>query len=381
MTEPQANHTGALPGGKDPRTIITPHAFSVNEGLLYTPLASPLKRALAITIDGLVITVLAEEAGVVFVLLVLLASYLNKRLTSVGRYAKLAIYLLMTLVMLYVLSESLAQRGDGAENAGAQQSDGISVTQLIALAPNTTALALCENQRCAEEQADALAQKLSTSSLSREEAEALLFGTLDEVSLTDAERMALKERLKVHLAGLPERGSAALIEDKATSAVLQTGSAPDAAQSQDTSPATMKMSPGDDERDIQSGSGFKDFEAAPIGNYSLIQWVKGILNDLGLGFGWAAFYFTVFTAWFDGQTLGKKLLGIRVISLDGSKLGLWAAFGRYGGYGAGFATGLLGFLQVYWDANRQAIQDKISSTVVIDLTKPRQTPDPEGNKT
>lgn len=80
MTKPQANHTGALPGGKDPRTIITPHAFSVNEGLLYTPLASPVKRALAISIDGLVIAVLAEEAGVVFVLLVLLASYLNKRL-------------------------------------------------------------------------------------------------------------------------------------------------------------------------------------------------------------------------------------------------------------------------------------------------------------
>ncbi len=40
-------------------------------------------------------------------------------------------------------------------------------------------------------------------------------------------------------------------------------------------------------------------------------------------------------------------------------------FGRYGGYGAGFATGLLGFLQVYWDPNRQAIQDKISATVVI----------------
>jgi hypothetical protein len=40
-------------------------------------------------------------------------------------------------------------------------------------------------------------------------------------------------------------------------------------------------------------------------------------------------------------------------------------FGRYGGYGAGFATGLLGFLQIYWDPNRQAIQDKISATVVI----------------
>ena len=32
---------------------------------------------------------------------------------------------------------------------------------------------------------------------------------------------------------------------------------------------------------------------------------------------------------------------------------------------AGFATGLLGFAQVFWDANRQAIHDRISGTVVI----------------
>ena len=43
--------------------------------------------------------------------------------------------------------------------------------------------------------------------------------------------------------------------------------------------------------------------------------------------------------------------------------------GRYGGYGAGLATGLMGFLQIYWDPNRQAIQDKISETLVVDIRK------------
>jgi uncharacterized RDD family membrane protein YckC len=47
---------------------------------------------------------------------------------------------------------------------------------------------------------------------------------------------------------------------------------------------------------------------------------------------------------------------------------LWDSFGRYGGYGAGLATGLLGFIQIYWDPNRQAIHDKISATIVIDVT-------------
>jgi hypothetical protein len=32
---------------------------------------------------------------------------------------------------------------------------------------------------------------------------------------------------------------------------------------------------------------------------------------------------------------------------------------------------LSGFLQVYWDPNRQAIQDKISETLVINIRKPK----------
>ncbi len=56
--------------------------------------------------------------------------------------------------------------------------------------------------------------------------------------------------------------------------------------------------------------------------YSIIAWSKGIINDLGLGFGWAAFYFTVLTALWGGQTLGKKIVGIKVLQLDGTPLTL-----------------------------------------------------------
>ena len=59
------------------------------------------------------------------------------------------------------------------------------------------------------------------------------------------------------------------------------------------------------------------------------------------------------------------MLRIKVIKLDGSPLNLWESFGRYGGYGAGIATGLLGFIQVFWDPNRQTIQDKIAETLVL----------------
>lgn len=118
-----------------------------------------------------------------------------------------------------------------------------------------------------------------------------------------------------------------------------------------------------------------DEEASPPSDEStsVVQWVQGMISDLGISFGWAALYFSVFLAWFNGQTLGKLLFGIRVIRIDGRSMSLWDSFGRYGGYGAGFATGLLGFLQIYWDSNRQAIQDKISETMVIDLRKPDAT--------
>lgn len=104
---------------------------------------------------------------------------------------------------------------------------------------------------------------------------------------------------------------------------------------------------------------------------SIIKMIEGLIRDLGLSFGFAAVYFSVFLAYWHGQTPGKWLFGLKVQRLDGKRMNLWDSFGRYGGYGAGIATGLLGFLQVYWDANRMAIQDKISETVVIDTRKPR----------
>lgn len=103
--------------------------------------------------------------------------------------------------------------------------------------------------------------------------------------------------------------------------------------------------------------------------YKGVEWGKGVMKDLGLSFGWAAFYFTVLTALWNGQTPGKKMLSIRVIQLDGTPLSIWDSFGRYGGYAAGLATGFMGFLQIYWEPNRQAIHDKISATIVIDVKK------------
>ncbi len=99
-------------------------------------------------------------------------------------------------------------------------------------------------------------------------------------------------------------------------------------------------------------------------------------NGLGVGFGWAIVYFSLVPAWLQGQSLGKKLLGLRVVELTGKPLTVPICFSRYGGYVAGMATGMFGFASILWDTNRQSIQDKVAHTVVLDLRAPRRSPEP-----
>jgi hypothetical protein len=105
-----------------------------------------------------------------------------------------------------------------------------------------------------------------------------------------------------------------------------------------------------------------DLEA--LESRGLFATFRSLLDELGFGFGWASLYFTVMLSWWKGQTIGKRLLGMRVLRLDGGQINWWVAFERAGGYAAGLATGFLGFLQVFWDANRQMIHDRIVGTVV-----------------
>ena len=110
-------------------------------------------------------------------------------------------------------------------------------------------------------------------------------------------------------------------------------------------------------------------EASTPKPFDLQEQIKVWADDVGLGLGWAIAYFSLLPAWWNGQTLGKKLLRLRVVELTGKPLTVMRAFKRYGGYAAGIGTGMFGFLQVFWDSNRQAIQDKTAHTVVIDLRR------------
>ena len=93
--------------------------------------------------------------------------------------------------------------------------------------------------------------------------------------------------------------------------------------------------------------------------------IMALADDLGLGVGWWLLYFTAVTTLWRGRTVGKRLVGVRVVRLDGKPLTWWVAFNRTGGYAASLFTGMMGFIEIFFDAHRQALHDKIAWTVVV----------------
>lgn len=67
----------------------------------------------------------------------------------------------------------------------------------------------------------------------------------------------------------------------------------------------------------------------------------------------------------NGQTLGKMLMGIRVVKTNGAPLTATDAALRYVGYYINTALMMLGWLWAAFDADRQGLHDKLAGTIVI----------------
>ncbi len=314
------------------RDVITPYAFKVDQALLGIPLAPPVKRAMAMVIDVILIFMAAKLSATLIAFVAAMAfykgtaqQYLPKMSSFWRRALKLFAASFLFVSSLTVLSLAI----DFFEGDSTIQGTQINKAE----------------------------QKEELSEHDKSIIRTYLAQTDDDKNCDDICQSAASANLVDQLPELAE------VEDVGNSQVTR---------------ALLHLMVIADGEAIAAGDGVKNLDLAPesisdeVTNESntkpvtsILQWGKGIIQDLGLGFGWAAVYFTLFSLLWRGQTPGKKVCNIRVVSLSGEPLGMLDCFGRYGGYGAGFATGLLGFLQVYWDPNRQAIQDKISATVVI----------------
>jgi len=75
-------------------------------------------------------------------------------------------------------------------------------------------------------------------------------------------------------------------------------------------------------------------------------------------------YFTLFHAWL-GQTIGKMLMGIRVVTNDNKFISPAMAFLRWSGYILSFAPLAAGFLWAAVDKDQCAWHDRLAQTRVV----------------
>jgi len=80
---------------------------------------------------------------------------------------------------------------------------------------------------------------------------------------------------------------------------------------------------------------------------------------------WLVLYFGLFVWGTNGQTPGKRLLRIRIVSLTQAKITLWQAMERALGYGASALEAGFGFLQYFLQPNRRCVHDRIAETIVV----------------
>jgi uncharacterized RDD family membrane protein YckC len=79
-------------------------------------------------------------------------------------------------------------------------------------------------------------------------------------------------------------------------------------------------------------------------------------------------YFTYFwsaSSLWPGQTVGDKLLNLRVIKTDGADLSIVQALIRYVGLVISFIVIFIGVIWVAFDPNKQGWADKIAGTYVV----------------
>ena len=77
-------------------------------------------------------------------------------------------------------------------------------------------------------------------------------------------------------------------------------------------------------------------------------------------------YFTYFYG-YTGQTIGKMVCGLKVVSTEGGLIGYRRAFLRWIGYSISFYIFFLGFFWIALDPDKQGWHDKIAGTFVIKI--------------
>ena len=387
---------------RDPRETITPDALHVAPELLGLPLARPWRRGVAMLVDLCVVGILANAPSVLFGIaaaIVLLrvslrpkpgAGHLSRAFRLFARAGAAVVLFGLAVAGWGSVSRRVADVLDDGPQVAAVPDQGPHVAAMIQPGdrPDVQLQGLKGVRTLARivafrQSGDSVqARERAVAAVAEMRAAGLADGAIDEALsgeavsapdrpwLNDAVRFALRDGAAEAAPAEPAPDSLAL----AYAAALRQG---DSARAGSLRPRVAGALARDSLDALHGQVADLQRENRTLGarvgeleskaeSRSLVSRLKTLVTeDLGLGLGWIGLYFTAMLALFQGRTLGKRLLGIRVIRLNGRPMGWWASFERFGGYAAGFATGLLGFFQIYWDDNRQAIHDRIAETAVI----------------
>jgi uncharacterized RDD family membrane protein YckC len=388
MSAPSVTHVG------DPKSVITPEALHVAPELLGLPLARPWRRGAAMAIDGVLVSILSNAPGILLGLaagLVLLRASTRAGSPAgyVSRFFRLGVRLAGAIVLFVVVAKgfSAATHGIGARVASAVESAdddtpeppakdvSATLTGMGALKTAGGVLAFREakDEAQARRSARAMISAMRAQGLEDDDIEA----TLDGLASGAEDRPWLRTAAAAEMTRARKERPAA---PSADSLALRYAAAVQAGQGDSASALRPRLASalsgeeisrlGADKRRLQSENGELKQRVEELRSRAdrpdVVSFLKSFVKDeFGLGLGWVGLYFVATVALFKGRTPGKKAMGIRIVRLNGRPIGWWAAFERFGGYAAGFATGLLGFAQVFWDENRQGIHDKIAETAVI----------------
>jgi uncharacterized RDD family membrane protein YckC len=368
--------------------VITPDSFQISQGVIGLPLARPSRRLTAMLLDLIIVALLVKTAGAM--LLGLAAAFfafrISRKVTGAGtrpfgRVVRVGIRAFGAFILFMVATSVWSKGADGIRRMLSSDSmrmtvatgngDSIRVTpvQALGLVPQVTALQNAQTEEDAQRFAGELASGFRRAGMDEREVRETMEGIAGGSDHEWMERAV--ENALAAPAAVADSAKPASADSLARAYAAYTA-AGDTAAARAIQPQLASLLARDslDElrgelRQARRENGQLIGRVERAENRGIVRSITGFLDELGLGFGWMGLYFTAFLSLWRGQTPGKKLLGVRVVRLNGQPMTLWTSFERFGGYAAGLVTGLLGFAQVFWDRNRQMIHDKIVETVVV----------------
>lgn len=368
--------------------VITPDSFQISQGIIGLPLARPSRRLVAMLLDLAIVAMLVKTAGAL--LLGLAAAWFAFRISGkvtrtgarpFGRVVRLSIRAAGAFILFFVATSAWSRGATNLRKAlssnGMQMTlatrDGDSVRvspwDAYGMGKDVAALQGADTEDEARRLAGELATGFRRSGVKEEQVREMLEGIAEE-----AEHEWVGRGVQSALAAPAGAAQAVhpVTADSLARAYAAYTAAGDTAAARQIQPQLASVLARDslDElrgelRQAERQRAEQAARAERAENRGLLHSITEFLDELGIGFGWTGLYFTAFMALWRGQTPGKKLAGVRVVRLNGQPMTLWTSFERFGGYAAGLVTGLLGFVQVFWDRNRQMIHDKIVETVVV----------------